>query len=66
MSDVLLQTQPEATTADRTALLLMLEYVEGECRRLGAAAAAEHAAKAAASIIEASAPPAPSRARAWH
>ena len=59
MPDVLLQHLPEATTADRTALRLMLEYVEGECRRLGATAAAEHAAKAAASITDADRPPAP-------
>ena len=39
-------TDSEAT--DRTALLLILEYVEAECRRLGADAAARHAALAAA------------------
>ena len=66
MPDVLLQALPEATTADRAALRLMLEYVEGECRRLGATDAAEHAAKAAASISEASALPALSAAMPWH
>ena len=36
--------------ADRSALLLMLTYVEAECRRLGADAAAHHAAMAAALV----------------
>lgn len=36
---------PEAT--DRNAILLMLSYVEAECLRLGADAAARHAALAA-------------------
>jgi hypothetical protein len=35
---------------DRAALLMMLAYVEAECRRIGADAAAEHAAKAAALV----------------
>jgi hypothetical protein len=46
-----------ATTADdqekpcdRTALMMMLAYVEAECRRIGAEAAAEHAAMAAALV----------------
>lgn len=66
MRDVLLQTMPDATSADRAALRLMLEYVEGECRRLGATMAAEHAAKAAASISEASASPALAPVTPWH
>lgn len=42
-------SKPADTDAiDRTALLLILEYVEAECRRLGADAAARHAALAAA------------------
>ena len=32
---------------DRSALLMMLAYVEAECRRLGSVAAAQHAALAA-------------------
>ncbi|MBU8544463.1 MULTISPECIES: hypothetical protein [Roseomonadaceae] len=36
-----------ADTTDRNALLLLLAYVEAECRRLGADAAARHAALAA-------------------
>jgi hypothetical protein len=38
--------------ADRCALLLMLAYVEAECRRLGAEAAAHHAALAASLVPE--------------
>jgi hypothetical protein len=38
--------------ADRCALLLMLAYVEAECRRLGADAAARHAALAASLVPE--------------
>jgi hypothetical protein len=48
-------TEAEATTppSDRSALLLMLAYIEAECRRLGADAAARHAAMAAALVPEA-------------
>ena len=38
----------DTETTDRNALILILEYVEAECRRLGADAAARHAALAAA------------------
>ncbi len=58
MPDVGTQSMPEAATADRAALRMMLEYVEGECRRLGATLAAQHAAQAAAAITEAASPPA--------
>jgi hypothetical protein len=46
--------EPTTTEApgDRSALLLMLAYVEAECRRLGADAAARHAAMAAALMPE--------------
>lgn len=37
---------------DRSALVMMLAYVEAECRRLGAEAAARHAAMAAALVPE--------------
>lgn len=37
---------------DRSALVMMLAYVEAECRRLGAEAAAQHAALAAALVPE--------------
>jgi hypothetical protein len=45
---------PNRTEApsDRSALLLMLAYVEAECRRLGSDAAARHAAIAAAMMLE--------------
>jgi hypothetical protein len=42
------QTAPADAETDRNALILILEYVEAECRRLGAEAAAQHAALAAA------------------
>jgi hypothetical protein len=37
---------------DRSALMMMLAYVEAECRRLGAEAAAQHAAMAASLVPE--------------
>ena len=40
----------ESETPDRQVLLLMLSYVEAECRRLGASDAADHAARAANSL----------------
>ncbi len=43
---------PRTPAADRCALLLMLAYVEAECRRLGADAAARHAAMAAELVPE--------------
>jgi hypothetical protein len=42
----------ETETTDRQALLLMLSYVEAECRRLGAVDAARHAALAAGLLPE--------------
>lgn len=36
---------PDGT--DRSALLMMLAYIEAECRRIGSVAAAQHAALAA-------------------
>ncbi|MCI0754524.1 hypothetical protein [Teichococcus vastitatis] len=44
--------QAEPTRIDRTALLMMLSYVEAECRRLGAVDAARHTAMAAALLPE--------------
>jgi hypothetical protein len=44
-----------AKPTDRAALLMMLAYVEAECRRLGAEDAAAHAAMAAA-LVPACAP----------
>ena len=40
--------ETEAKSADCAALRILLAYVEAECRRLGADAAAQHAAMAAA------------------
>ncbi|KAA2214480.1 hypothetical protein [Teichococcus oryzae] len=45
--------QAEPKRIDRTALLMMLSYVEAECRRLGALDAARHTAMAAALLPEA-------------
>lgn len=50
------QPAPADAETDRTALVLILEYVEAECRRLGADAAARHAALAAAMMPELGAP----------
>jgi hypothetical protein len=47
-----LPAQTETETTDRQALLLMLSYVEAECRRLGAEDAARHAALAACLLPE--------------
>ncbi|WBV43752.1 hypothetical protein [Pseudoroseomonas cervicalis] len=44
---------------DQRALLMMLSYVEAECRRLGAMQAAEHAAAAAAHLTLDTAPQSP-------
>jgi hypothetical protein len=43
-------SKPDAKPSDRSALMLMLAYVEAECRRMGAEAAANHAAMAAALV----------------
>lgn len=40
----------ETKPTDPSALVMMLAYVEAECRRLGAEAAAQHAAMAAALV----------------
>jgi hypothetical protein len=53
--------QAPKTPDDRSALVLMLAYVEAECRRLGAEAAAQHAAMAAALV-----PPTAAAAPAMH
>lgn len=42
--------ETEAKSADCAAILMMLAYIEAECRRLGADAAAQHAAMAAALV----------------
>lgn len=47
MDDVTFETQTDAEGTDRSAIVMMLTYVEAECRRLGDAEAARHAALAA-------------------
>lgn len=47
------------TSDDDAALLLMLAYIESECRRLGAEAAAAHVAMAAALVPGAQTQPGP-------
>ena len=44
------QPSAQADQQDQQALLLMLNYVEAECRRLGALEAARHAALAAQAL----------------
>ncbi len=55
-----MQTQLPATSdgekTDQAAIMLMLAYVEAECRRLGADAAAQHAAMAASLLPPRGAP----------
>ncbi|MBW6398316.1 hypothetical protein KPL78_10685 [Roseomonas sp. HJA6] len=53
----------EART-DRSAILMMLAYVEAECRRLGVTEAAQHAAQAAALLSPSSMTAAPRRSTA--
>ncbi|WP_232479003.1 hypothetical protein [Roseomonas rosulenta] len=50
MDDVTFESQADAEGTDRSAIIMMLTYVEAECRRLGDAEAAHHAALAAALI----------------
>jgi hypothetical protein len=50
MDDVTFEAQSDAEGTDRSAIVMMLTYVEAECRRLGDAEAARHAALAAALI----------------
>ena len=49
-----MQPKSENETPDGAALVLMLAYVEAECRRLGAEAAARYAAMAAAMVPDVS------------
>ncbi|HEY4250142.1 MAG TPA: hypothetical protein VGM87_03025 [Roseomonas sp.] len=44
------EADQDTYVADRSAIVLILGYVESECRRLGALAAAEHAALAASLV----------------
>lgn len=48
--DMHMDAKTDTKPTDHSALLMMLAYVEAECRRLGADAAAQHAAMAAALV----------------
>lgn len=50
MDAAYLAAEPETDTPDQQALLLMLSYIEAECRRLGALDTARHAALAASAL----------------
>ena len=50
MMDMHMDAKIETKPNDHSALLMMLAYVEAECLRLGADAAARHAAMAAALV----------------
>lgn len=50
MSGVSGTINPQSQPADASALLMLLAYVEAECRRIGASEAAGHAALAAAAL----------------
>jgi hypothetical protein len=51
MEDVTLKALADAEGTDRSAIIMMLTYVEAECRRLGEEDAARHAALAANLVI---------------
>jgi hypothetical protein len=51
MEDVTLKAHADAEGTDRSAIIMMLTYVEAECRRLGEVDAARHAALAANLVI---------------
>ena len=51
--------EPETALPDMQALLLMLSYVEAECRRLGATESAHLTARAARVLVADAAPPGP-------
>jgi hypothetical protein len=50
MNDVTFEPQGDHDGTDRSAIIMMLTYVEAECRRLGNEQAARHAAVAAALV----------------
>ena len=47
MDAVIPGTEHDEERTDKSAILMMLAYVEAECRRLGVTEAAQHAAQAA-------------------
>lgn len=60
MDLVNLGSEHDQERTDKCAILMMLAYVEAECRRLGVTEAAQHAAQAA-TILSPSGPPAAPR-----
>jgi len=61
MKAVTTGSEPEDERTDRSAVLMMLAYVEAECRRLGVTEAALHAAQAAMLLASPTTAAAPSR-----
>jgi hypothetical protein len=59
MDDVTREAQADSDGTDRSAIIMMLTYVEAECRRLGDEEAARHAAIAASLINGQLSAPAP-------
>lgn len=47
MDAVIRGSERDEESTDKSAILMMLAYVEAECRRLGVTEAAQHAAQAA-------------------
>ena len=60
MDAVIPGSEHDEQHTDKSAILMMLAYVEAECRRLGVAEAAQHAAQAA-TILSPSGPAAAPR-----
>jgi hypothetical protein len=51
MADVTFDPPVDADGSDSSALVMMLTYIEAECRRMGNEPAARHAAVAAALVV---------------
>ncbi len=64
MDAVKLGSEHDEERTDRSAILMMLAYVEAECRRLGVTDAAQHAAQAATLLSPAGMTSAPRRSSA--
>ena len=61
MDVVIPGSEHDEQRTDRSAILMMLAYVEAECLRLGVTEAAQHAAQAAAILSPSGLAPAPRR-----
>lgn len=64
MDAVISGTEHDEERTDKSAILMMLAYVEAECRRLGVTEAAKHAAQAATILSPPGIAPAPRRSSA--